>query len=104
METLHDWLITFGMIMVKPFPQTFVTEAKKAEGKFTTAVAWITIVTVLTDFQTMLLKNYFSLSKILKSMLFPSFSSIGSISGCLTGRKIYIQNCFIWLSGFSYRL
>jgi hypothetical protein len=70
MEVLNDWLITFGMIAIKPLPETFVIESKKAKGKFSTAIAWVAIVAVLIDIQTMLIKNYFSVSKILKSVLF----------------------------------
>ena len=32
MEILKDWLITFGMVVSKPLPQTFITESKKAKG------------------------------------------------------------------------
>ncbi len=70
MDVLIDWLITFGTIMVKPLPQTFAVESKKAAGKFSTAVAWIAIVAVLVDIQTMLTQDYFSLSQVLKSILF----------------------------------
>jgi hypothetical protein len=41
MEILRAWLVTFGMIVIKPLPQTFVSESKKAKGKFSSAVAWV---------------------------------------------------------------
>ncbi len=44
MRDLRDWLGTFGMIVIRPLPSTFVKEAKKAEGKFASAVVWLVLV------------------------------------------------------------
>ncbi len=41
MQTLRDWLITFGMIIVRPLARTYVSEAAKSNGKFPSAVAWM---------------------------------------------------------------
>jgi hypothetical protein len=70
MDVIKDWLITFGMIMIKPSPQTFVIESKKAKGKFLTALAWVAFAAIAIDIQTLIINNYFSISKILKSLLF----------------------------------
>ena len=70
MDVIQDWLTTFGLVMIKPLPQTFVIESKKAKGKFSTALMWVAFVAVVVDIQTLIIKNYFSVSKILKSILF----------------------------------
>jgi hypothetical protein len=46
METLKDWLVTFGKIIIRPSAGTFRTEAKKAKGKLGSAIAWIVLQTV----------------------------------------------------------
>ncbi len=66
METIKDWLDTFSMIIIKPLPQTFVLEAQKAKGKFTSAVVWIALTAVAAQF----LGGLFSLSKLIKAFLF----------------------------------
>ena len=43
METLKDWLGTFGKIIVHPTAGTFRDEAKKAPGKLGSAIAWIVV-------------------------------------------------------------
>lgn len=40
-ETLIDWLGTFWKVLILPTPETFLTEAKKADGKFASAVGWL---------------------------------------------------------------
>lgn len=40
-EILLDWLGTFLQVLIKPGPQTFLKEAKKADGKFASAIAWL---------------------------------------------------------------
>ena len=40
-ETLLDWLGSFWKVLVVPTPQTFIKEAKKADGKFPSAVGWL---------------------------------------------------------------
>lgn len=40
-ETLIDWLGTFWKVLVLPTPQTFLAEAKKADGKFVSATGWL---------------------------------------------------------------
>jgi hypothetical protein len=40
-ETLLDWLGTFWKVLVSPTPQTFLQEAKKADGKFASALGWL---------------------------------------------------------------
>jgi hypothetical protein len=46
METLKDWLVTFGKIIIRPSAGTFRTEAKKAKGKLGSALAWIVALTI----------------------------------------------------------
>lgn len=40
-ETLTDWLSTFWRVLIAPTPKTFLAEAEKGEGKFSSAVAWL---------------------------------------------------------------
>lgn len=40
-QTLFDWLGSFWKVLIAPTPQTFLEEAKKADGKFPSAVAWL---------------------------------------------------------------
>ena len=42
-ETLLDWLGTFWKVLITPTPQTFLREAKKADGKFGSAVIWLVL-------------------------------------------------------------
>ena len=46
METLKDWLVTFGKIIIRPSAGTFRTEAKKAKGKLGSAIAWVVALTI----------------------------------------------------------
>jgi hypothetical protein len=39
--TLTDWLTTFWKILISPTPNTFISESKKAKGKFRSAAAWL---------------------------------------------------------------
>jgi hypothetical protein len=45
-ETLTDWLRTFWKLLTSPTPKTFVSESKKAKGKFRSAVAWLMFLAV----------------------------------------------------------
>jgi hypothetical protein len=47
MKIFRDWLVTFGLIIIKPLPQTFITEAKKAKGKFTSSILWLGLTAIL---------------------------------------------------------
>jgi hypothetical protein len=40
-ETLIDWLGTFWKVLTLPTPKTFLAEAKKADGKFASAIGWL---------------------------------------------------------------
>lgn len=40
-NTLIDWLGTFWKVLTAPTPQTFLMEAKKADGKFASAMGWL---------------------------------------------------------------
>jgi len=40
-DTLIDWLGTFWKVTTIPTPDTFLAEAKKADGKFASAVGWL---------------------------------------------------------------
>ncbi len=42
-QTLLDWLGTFWRVLVAPTPKTFLQEAKKADGKFASAVVWLVV-------------------------------------------------------------
>jgi hypothetical protein len=46
MNHLRDWLVTFGMMIIKPFPETFIVESQKAKGKFLSAVVWLVLIVV----------------------------------------------------------
>lgn len=41
MQPLIDWLGTFWKVLILPTPETFLQEAKKAEGKFASALGWM---------------------------------------------------------------
>ncbi len=43
MDILKDWLTTFWKIIIKPTPETFLEEAKKAQGKLSTAIVWLVL-------------------------------------------------------------
>lgn len=45
-ETLTDWLRTFWELLTSPTPKTFISESKKAKGKFRSAVAWLMVFAV----------------------------------------------------------
>ena len=40
-DTLIDWLGTFWKALTLPTPETFLAEAKKADGKFASAIGWL---------------------------------------------------------------
>lgn len=40
-DTVIDWLGTFWKVLVSPTPEMFLQEAKKANGKFASAVGWL---------------------------------------------------------------
>ena len=42
-QTLLDWFGTFWRVLVAPTPKTFLYEAKKADGKFASAVVWLVV-------------------------------------------------------------
>ena len=79
MDDMKDWLTTFGMIVAKPFPETFIAEAEKAEGKFKGAVAWIALVAVILEVNYLITMGYFSLSRILKAVMFVPIVFIFSV-------------------------
>jgi hypothetical protein len=45
-DTLSDWLETFWRVIISPTPTTFLAEAKKADGKFASAVGWLVFVAI----------------------------------------------------------
>jgi len=45
-ETLIDWLGTFWKVLTLPTPKTFLAEAKKADGKFVSAVGWLVFLAI----------------------------------------------------------
>ncbi len=58
MDTLKDWLVTFWKIIIMPMPETFIKEAKKAKGKFSSAVVWLVFLAVLIHLSIFLLFDY----------------------------------------------
>ncbi len=40
-DTLIDWLGTFWKVLISPTPRTILAEAKKADGKFASALGWL---------------------------------------------------------------
>jgi hypothetical protein len=70
MNELKDWLGTFGKIVMKPLPKTFVAEAAKAKGKFQSAVAWLVFAAIAINIYVFLLPDhYFSLFVLLASII-----------------------------------
>ena len=47
MDIVKDWLTTFWKIIIKPTPETFIEESKKAQGKLSTAIVWIVLSIIL---------------------------------------------------------
>ncbi len=47
MDDLKDWLRTFGRVVIRPLPSTFLEEAEKANRKFASAVGWLAFVVVV---------------------------------------------------------
>lgn len=70
MEVVKDWLVTFSRIIIKPLPQTFVVESKKAKGKFASAVAWIALTAVVVQLIIYNLGGFFSLSGLIQAFVF----------------------------------
>lgn len=69
MDILKDWLTTFWKVIIKPTPETFIEESKKAQGKLSTAIAWL-VFSILFDF----LFSYFA-----HQFLFPPAIIIGMV-------------------------
>jgi hypothetical protein len=46
--TIQDWLGTLFAILITPFPRTYLREARKAPGKFSSAVAWLAFLAAAT--------------------------------------------------------
>ncbi len=103
MDEIKDWLTTFGMIIVKPVPATFIGEAEKAKGKFASAVAWIAFVAVFVEANILIFLGHFSLSRLVKALLFVPIVVIFSVF-CLHmfyqkffGRKKYYHEELLYL-------
>jgi hypothetical protein len=79
MNEMKDWVTTFGVIVAKPFPATFIAEAEKAKGKFNSAVAWVALVAVILEVNYLIALGHFSLSRILKAVLFVPIVFIFSV-------------------------
>jgi hypothetical protein len=79
MDDMKDWLTTFGMIVTKPFPATFIAEAEKAKGKFKSAIAWVALVSFVLELNYLIVIGHFSLSGILKAILFVPIVFIFSV-------------------------
>ena len=58
MDMFKDWVTTFWKVVIKPVPETFVNEASKAKGKFSSAVAWLSFLAVLIHLSVFLLFDY----------------------------------------------
>jgi hypothetical protein len=102
-DEVKDWLSTFGMIIARPLPETFLVEAKKAKGKFAGAVAWIAFVAVFAEANVLILLERFSFSRILKALLFTPIVFILSVF-CIHmfyqkffGRKKYYDEELLYL-------
>jgi hypothetical protein len=70
MDVLKDWLVTFGMIIIKPLPQTFLMESEKAKGKFTSAFIWLVFVVILMNIHVFLVRKTFLIPAFLFTILF----------------------------------
>lgn len=69
MDILKDWFTTFGMILIKPLPQTFVKESAKAKGKLPGIVGWLIFITTLESIYYFTFRRFFSLALLLESVL-----------------------------------
>ncbi len=69
MTTLFDWLTTIGMIFIKPFPKTFLSESGKAKGKLPSAIAWIVLIVI----------SFHLLLYIAYRFVYPVFTILASI-------------------------
>ena len=103
MDEIKDWFMTFGRIIENPFPTTFLVEAKKAKGKFAGAIAWIAFVAVFAEANVLILIERFSVSRILKALLFAPIVFIFSVF-CIHmfyqkffGRKKYYYEELLYL-------
>jgi hypothetical protein len=64
-DTLRDWLITIGMIIIKPLPQTFITESKKAKGKLLSSILWLVLAVIALNVHDFFVRGNFSVSVLL---------------------------------------
>lgn len=70
MDVLRDWLFTMSAIMIKPFPQTFIIESKKAKGKFSSATIWLVFIVISINIHVLLVQNAFSVFVLVFTILF----------------------------------
>jgi hypothetical protein len=64
-DILRDWLITIGMIIIKPLPQTFITESKKAKGKLLSSILWLVLAVIALNVHDFFVRGNFSVSLLL---------------------------------------
>ena len=70
MSAFKDWLITFGMIIIKPVPDTFLEESKKAKGKLPGVIAWVVFATCIAHLSIYLNFHYvYSLGTIILTII-----------------------------------
>ena len=74
MNVLRDWLITIGAIIIKPLPQTFVAESKKAHGKLLSATIWLVLAVTAINVHDFLVRgnfngNYYAMKLIDKKFI-----------------------------------
>jgi hypothetical protein len=105
MDNLRDWLITFSMIVIRPFPQTFITEAKKAQGKFSSAIVWLVAIVIATHLSSYLVFQRMSHpATILLSILFIPIAflffvfCLHRLYQLLFGRKKELYQEFLYLT------
>src|SRR6187551_1250790 len=68
-QTLIDWLGTFWQVIVSPTPKTFLKEAKKADGKFSSALGWLVACAIYLIIITSIAAQSFSIPTMLTVLI-----------------------------------
>ena len=71
MDIFQDWLTTMYRVVVSPKPDTFITESKKANGNFTSAIFWLLFLTLIFHVFIYISSQYvFPISSIIVTLIF----------------------------------
>lgn len=69
MDILSDWITTICLIAGSPLPNTFITESKKAKGKFVSALMWLVLAVFVINVYDFFVRGIFSVSLFLFTAL-----------------------------------